>query len=394
MELKLLPNHYSKNYTFKAVDSSVHPDSYYKNPELSTIPLHQDENDSIFFFLPAVISDESLYFKVYINVVDLNPSLSNQYSYYNYFGDNQLYIPAAKTMTIISGVSKEFVNQYKNHFLRPMNQVASSIDLNKELIQDGTLHSTPINADIPVAQQEAYIHLYAESEKVCHPLSPNLALSRYLSMTSTKAYSSESSINPVFSFETFFIFNTSENDMILQSLLEEIFSSTSKNKELNNTVCSYCTFDNEDATFVSDNYKFANSISGYVHCSHPFQKDDFAPCVFYNRESSCPVYREKTEQISSNTIILNSDDSFNINLLKITTKNDSNYYKIFNDQTQDYTHSFVVPENDEEGNPVDHLEHALNVYNEVLSSYEFQESQEQETDNTPSYILSLVGKND
>lgn len=397
MQTKLITNYADKNYAFKVVNYQD-PDDYYSNSS-AHIPLHADEDGNVFFFLPANIpfeDEKNHYFKAY-----LNPSQGDSnipYMYYDYFGGNEFYIPPSESMQIISGVTREFVNQFINHFINPYSKAThEDSDIGLMIPSYPMELIGALDPKFPIARNAIFLNAFEQvvnsnfnDESSPIPILPCLQISNYLSLSVKHVYSLDLSRDPVFAFPLPFVFTYASEDSILSGLLQEIRSYTPPPP--NNTVCTYCTYDNEEGSHISSSYKFANVVSGFIHCSHPQVNSDFAPCAFYNRETSCPVYKEATEQIASNTIDNNSDKSFKLDLVKLVTKDKSNYYKIINTDTQDHTHSFAVPENDEEGNPVDHLEHANSVYQEVLSSYiSHDSSSDDNSKQNSSYILSLVG---
>lgn len=396
MQTKLITDYADKNYAFKVLNYQ-NPDDYYLNTS-ANIPLHADENNNVFFFLPANVpfeSNQNHYFKAYLNPSKGDPNIP--YMYYDYFGGNEFYLPPLNNMTIISGVTREFVTQFINHFITPFSQISHNISEMGLIIPNYPIELIgSIDPQLPIARNDIFLNAFEQTlssnvndESAPIPILPCVQITNYLSLSIKHVYSLDLSKDPVFAFPLPFVFTSTDEESILSGLLEEIKSYTPPPN--NNTVCSYCTFDNEDSYHISSSYKFANVIPGFVHCSHPAMIGNFPHCSYYNKETTCPVYKESTVQISSRTIDNNSDKSLQLNLVKVVTKDESNYYKIINTETEDYTHSFVVPEYDDNGNLIDHLEHAKEVYEEVLSSYDSHESEIENDGKSSSYILSLVG---
>lgn len=410
-------------YKFKNFSDS---DGYY-------FPIHQDSHDldgsgDLYFYLPAKNEDNKyLYFKVYIAFAE-EASVSH-YAFYDFYSSNNLILPPSEEPMNILGISSEFYTQYINHFVHPASNIdfdeIGAIPFKLPVSEIGMIdYNLPVLLNKCFSKQ--FTKLYPISDYYPLPV-PLMNVTMYFSITEKHNCFPTTISCPVFSTPLPFIFSiVSDFDDKLKKTLLEILneigaqtnlidklhnksvvnfypvfdSSTKLSKSLFtppssppcNTACIYSTYDNEDGFHLSPNYKFANTIPGLITCSHPLKGNNISICNKYNSEDTCVIFKKHTETISTDTVNSNSDT---FQLVSVVTKDSSNYYEIINNQTNDCTHSFVVPDFDENGQSIDHVEHAINVYKEVISVYDHQqdnnEDHSQQT-NSNSYIMSLLQK--
>lgn len=407
-----------QGYAFLTTPDLGETISLYTN-DLNYVPFHEDESGGIYCYVPAnnaidLDDGEQFYFRLYIQVANtLNPSRV----YYDYYNTNCLYLPSMSELTFVNGLTKSYCHSILQHFVIPFD--SSGITSASGFILSHTL----FDSGIALLRNSFIVDSYMNFIGSVKPFeeSPYYNVTDNFSLTLSHNMLNDSSKNIVYASELnqslslgevaaaspkiakkmkdFLQFKNevSTNELTLKNFLNEIMSTEqsidlSLSSHENSRLCSYSTYDNEDGKHISSEYKYANTIPGLVTCSHPTFKNKVVPCSFYNNEASCPMHKLKTETVETSTVNSNSEETYNIELVKIITKDSSHHYKILNTKTQDHTHSFNVPEVDTDGNIIDPDAHAKEVYQEVLASYDDTTSNPEVSSNkSSSYIMSIVG---
>ena len=407
-----------QGYVFLTTPDLGETISLYTN-DLNYVPFHEDESGGIYCYVPAnnpidLDDGEQFYFRLYIQVANtLNPSKV----YYDYYNTNYLYLPSMSELTFVNGLTKSYCYSILQHFVIPFE--SSGITSASGFILSHTL----FDSSIALLRNSFIVDSYMNFIGSVKPFeeSPYYNVTDNFSLTLSHNMLNDSSKNIVYASELnqslslgevaaaspkiakkikdFLQFKNevSTNELTLKNFLNEIMSTEqsidlSLSSHENSRLCSYSTYDNEDGKHISSEYKYANTIPGLVTCSHPTFKNKVVPCSFYNNEASCPMHKLKTKTVETSTVNSNSEETYNIDLVKIITKDSSHHYKILNTKTQDHTHSFNVPEVDTDGNIIDPDAHAKEVYQEVLASYDDTTSNPEVSSNkSSSYIMSIVG---